>query len=76
MLTKWELGQDLIQINDLVFEIAREFTDCGHPELAIQLDLVRARVGDLFNENNDHSFGIFDSASLVALVKRARESDG
>jgi len=64
MLTKWELGQDLILISDFISEIQNGLLENGHKELVRELDCINALVGDLFIENNDHSFGIFDSNDL------------
>lgn len=64
MLTEWEKGQDLILINDYIAEIAHDFRKNGHCDLADKLDIIRAPIGDLFNKNNDHCFGVFDSSSL------------
>jgi len=72
-MTKWELGQDLIAINDDIAEKIYDMNKAGHTELAIKLDLIRAQVGDLFNEYSDHAFGVFDSNSLVNLIRKGRE---
>ncbi len=62
-MTKWELGQDLIAIADLIFEAEDEMKEI-HPEVASRLRLVRALVGDIFKDHNDHGFGILSSHDL------------
>ena len=69
-MTKWELGQDLIAISDDMAEKIYDMGKAGHKELAIRLDIIRAQIGDLFNEHNDHGFGIFDSDRLVNLITK------
>ena len=63
-LTKWETGQILIKINDDIGDACSDLLESECDEVAKLLTEVRARVGDIFNKNNDHSFGIFDSDSL------------
>lgn len=65
-MTKWEIGQDLIAINDFIAEKAVDIAD-SDPMLAMKLQKIRAEVGELFNENNDHTFGIFDRYSYDKL---------
>lgn len=47
-MTKWEIGQDLIQISDLITEIQDDLRRDGHEEVAARLKLIQAQVGDLF----------------------------
>lgn len=74
-MTKWEIGQDLIYLNDEIAEKVYDLNKSGHEELAIKLDLIRARIGDLFNENNDHCFGIYDSDSVASLILKGKKND-
>ena len=75
VMTKWEIGQILIAINDDIADKIYDLNQDGHKRLAIKLDLIRAQVGDLFNEdgNSDHAFGVFDSGSLVDLILKNQE---
>ena len=63
MLTKWEIGQDLIAISDYIAKRRSDFRDNGHTKLADQLMLIQMQVGELFNANNDHDFGIIDASN-------------
>ena len=72
-MTKWEIGQDLIFINDMIAEKIYDFNKSGQEKLAIKLDIIRASIGDLFNENNDHEFGVFDCDSLGNLITKGRQ---
>lgn len=63
-MTKWEIGQDLIAINDFMGEKVVDFRNAGETELAEKVNELRAEIGELFNQNNDHGFGIFDKSSL------------
>lgn len=64
-MTKWEIGQDLIKISDVIHDIETDFRMHGHIKLANQLRLISAQVGELFNQNNDHAFGIPDSDMIA-----------
>jgi hypothetical protein len=64
-MTKWEIGQDLIAISDFIYEKRQDIKDSGNLELNAKLSVIQAQIGDLFNENNDHAFGIFDSKNLI-----------
>ena len=70
MLTKWEIGQELLAISDDIGEVRQEFTANGLLDLSEKLAVIQAQIGDLFNDNNDHVFGIFDSTNLKKLMKR------
>lgn len=73
-LTNWEVGQDLIYLSDEMGEKVYDFNKQGHRELAIKLDLIRAQIGDLFNQyGKDHSFGIFDSDSICSLILKNKK---
>lgn len=72
-MTKWEIGQDLIYISDIIGEKIYDMNKEGHIDLAIELDLIRAKIGDIFNKYNDHDFGIFDTNSLVTLIAKGRK---
>jgi hypothetical protein len=72
-MTNWEIGQDLIHLSDEVGDKVADLNRGGYTELAIRLDIIRAQIGDLFNENNDHAFGIFDSASVWSQIGRGRK---
>lgn len=61
-LTKWEIGQELIAISDYIGEKRVELKENGHARLADQLKLIQAQVGELFNDNNDHSFNILNAS--------------
>lgn len=65
-MTKWEIGQELIQLSDNIREVRDELSKDGHEDLAAKLKVIQATIGDLFNEpgNSDHHFGIFDSSNL------------
>lgn len=63
-MTKWEIGQDIIKINDAMCEVVTELRENGHGVISNRLNTIRALVGDLFNDCNDHTFGIFDSDSI------------
>ena len=73
VLTKWEIGQDLISISDFIGEKIHDLNEDGHGDIGNSLDIIRAKVGDLFNKNNDHDFGIFDSDSLDNKEKSIEE---
>jgi hypothetical protein len=63
-MTRWEIGQDLIAISDYIAEKEVEFRREKHTVLADKMRLIRMHVGDIFNDNNDHSFKILDSSDL------------
>ena len=65
-MTKWEIGQDLIAISDYISEKEVDIRKSGNKKLANKLRVIRMLVGDLFNENNDHDFGILDSGDIKA----------
>lgn len=57
MLTKWEIGQELIAISDCMAEKIYEFED---GELIEKLQKMRAEIGEEFNKLKSHDFGIYD----------------
>jgi len=68
-MTKWELGQDIIAIQDLICDKYPDILN-HYPECAKRLHEIRLDVGDLFSDFNDHSFGIMDrSNQLTQKVK-------
>lgn len=72
-MTKWEIGQSLIKLSDDMAEAIDDLNESGHVNIAVELDIIRARVGDIFNRHNDHEFGVFDSGSLVNLIVKSRK---
>ena len=70
MLTKWEIGQELIAISDYIGEKRVELKDQGHTRLANQLMVIQMQVGELFNDNNDHGFGIIDADNSTPKLQR------
>lgn len=74
-LTKWEIGQDLIVVSDIMAEKVTGFAENDLYKLADELNILRAKVGDLFNKNNSHDFGIFDSdceTSVIATMAKPK----
>lgn len=62
-MTKWEIGQDLIDISDMIGEKELEIRK-SNKIIADRLRLVRLMVGDLFEDNNDHDFSILNSSNI------------
>jgi len=67
-MTKWELGQDLIFIQDTICDKYPEILK-HHPECAKRLHQIKLDVGDLFQKYNDHSFSILDR------IKKTKSED-
>lgn len=66
-LTKWEIGQDLIAVSDYFAENHSDICDQLTAQDNDKLLKARALIGDVFNnENNDHSFGIYDTESYLS----------
>lgn len=67
-MTKWEIGQELIAISDFIGKVEVELRENDKDLLSNQLRIMRMQIGDLFEKNNDHDFGIINSRDLV--IKR------
>lgn len=62
-LTKWEIGQDLIAASDYLAEKIDDIkADISEEDLKT-LNYALALIGNVFNNNNDHKFGIYDSTN-------------
>lgn len=69
VLTKWEAGQCLIDISDKIANVIDDLDAVEYQELRKELDGCMARIGDLFDRNNDHSFGIYNTNSHKRYYK-------
>lgn len=69
-LTKWEVGQVLIDVSDKIGSAIDDLIDSKETEVAKTLTELMAKVGDLFDKNNDHAFGILNSESLKNKQQR------
>ena len=55
-MTKWEVGQCLIKIADIMSEVETDLWREGRSEYAGLLRPMRLSIGDIFNEINEHGF--------------------
>ncbi len=55
-LTKWEVGQDLIAICDLISEKDGEIRNSGFIEESNTLQDCRKRIAEVFNKLDSHGF--------------------
>lgn len=68
-MTKWEIGQELIAISDFIGDRRVEIAETI-PQLSRELYKIQQQVGDLFNEYNNHDFGIIDSTMPYRVRKK------
>ena len=60
-LTPWEVGQELIKASDTLSEIIEDINQSITTKDCKTLSYALALIGDVYNLNNDHKFGIYDS---------------
>lgn len=59
-MTKWEVGQELIKIADLMSEVETDFKKEGRSEFAFKIRPMRMQIGKMFNDLESHVFQLPD----------------
>ena len=72
-LTMYEIGQDLIAIQDIICDKYPDILNSA-PECAVRLHKIKLAVGDLFRDFNDHPFEIMDNKNSKVIPKGESEA--